>query len=163
MLAPRRARAPLSGEGAARVGGRWNPPGVPALYTSLDLATAVAEYEQELGIRPGTFCAYEVAVEPVADLRDAATRAALGMAEAALLAPWKRLWLVEGRRPPGWDIAERLIAGGAAGALVPSAQARGGTNLVLWRWNDAPGRRVAALDPQDDLPRDGASWPPPHG
>src|SRR4051812_3925818 len=33
----------LSGNGAAIAGGRWNPVGMPALYTSLNAATAVLE------------------------------------------------------------------------------------------------------------------------
>jgi len=61
------------------------------------------------------------------------------------------------RHGPTWDIARRLHDSGAAGVLVPSVQAAG-SNLVLWRWNDAPGRRVAALDPIGDLPKDQSSW-----
>jgi RES domain-containing protein len=33
----------LSGEGARRFGGRWNPPGIPALYASDSLALAMLE------------------------------------------------------------------------------------------------------------------------
>jgi RES domain-containing protein len=33
----------LSGDGARRVGGRWNPPGLPALYASDSLALAMLE------------------------------------------------------------------------------------------------------------------------
>jgi RES domain-containing protein len=33
----------LSGDGARRAGGRWNPPGLPALYTSDSLALAMLE------------------------------------------------------------------------------------------------------------------------
>ena len=67
--------------------------------------------------------------------------------------------MIEGRTPPGWDIAGRLIADGVVGILVPSTRLAGGTNLVLWRWNDAPDRKVIALDPQRDLPADQSSWP----
>ncbi len=37
------AASGLSGDGARRVGGRWNPPGVPALYASDSLALAMLE------------------------------------------------------------------------------------------------------------------------
>ena len=56
-------------------------------------------------------------------------------------------------------ISDQLIAAGMAGILVPSTRLPGGRNLVLWRWNDAPDRRVIALNPQSDLPRDQSSWP----
>lgn len=39
----RRRFADLSGEGARRYGGRFNPPGIPAIYTSQSIALAVLE------------------------------------------------------------------------------------------------------------------------
>jgi RES domain-containing protein len=39
----RRPFAGLSGEGARRYGGRFNPPGIPAVYTSQSIALAVLE------------------------------------------------------------------------------------------------------------------------
>jgi RES domain-containing protein len=158
VLAPRWAHQPLSGEVAARNGGRWNPKFMPALYLSSDLTTAVAEYEQDIGIRPGTFCAYDVHVDCVLNLTSAETLRALRITSAELHAPWKTLVLIQRRVPPGWRLAERLVRRGAAGALVPSVQFHGGTNLVLWRWNDTPTRKVVALDPEIDLPRDQSSW-----
>jgi RES domain-containing protein len=158
VLTPRWAHQPLSGEGAGRNGGRWNPKGTPALYLSAELTTAVAEYEQDIGIRPGTFCAYDVTVDRALDLTSVDVLKLLGVEPAARYAPWKAIHLAQRRVPPGWRIAETLISLGAAGVLVPSIQMAGGTNLVLWHWNDAPGRTVVALDPQTDLPRDGSSW-----
>jgi RES domain-containing protein len=43
---PKWAFAPTSGAGAGKYGGRANRPGVNAIYLSLDLATALAEYRQ---------------------------------------------------------------------------------------------------------------------
>jgi RES domain-containing protein len=40
-----------SGEGSFRVGGRWNPPGVRAVYASLDPATATLEVAVHKGLR----------------------------------------------------------------------------------------------------------------
>lgn len=159
MLAPRWAHRPLSGEGAARHGGRFNERGRPALYMSEAFVTAIAEYEQDLGIRPGTLCAYDVDVGAVADLCDPAAREALGVAAAVLACPWKQILLVEKARPPTWDLAERLARQGFAGLRVPSVRDPQGVNLVLWSWNDAPDRRVAALDPLGDLPMNQAAWP----
>lgn len=39
----RRAYAALDGEGARRAGGRWNSPGLPAVYTSSALSLSVLE------------------------------------------------------------------------------------------------------------------------
>jgi RES domain-containing protein len=158
VLAPRWAHQPLSGAGAARRGGRWNPKGIPAQYLSAELTTAVAEYEQDIGIRPGTFCAYNVKVDRVFDLTSVDVLASLGVEPAERFAPWKTMLLVERREPPGWRIAESLIVLGANGALVPSVRPAGGTNLILWRWNGSSDRVVVALDPQTDLPRDQSSW-----
>lgn len=158
VLAPRWAHQPLSGEGAARRGGRWNVPGQPALYMSASFVTAVAEYEQELGIRPGTLCAYDTDMAGIVDLCSSAVLGQLGIEESLRFSPWKHIAFVERARPPTWDIAGRLAADGAAGIRVPSARQADGINLVLWRWNDDPGRQVRALDPLGDLPRDQSSW-----
>ena len=153
MLAPKWAHAPLSGEGAAKRGGRFNPPGMNALYMSGDFVTAIAEYEQDLGIRPGTLCAYQVDLAGIVDLCDPATRSA-GAETTDLGCPWKHIALVLRQRPPTWELATRLAEDGAAGLRVPSTRAAAGINLVLWRWNDSAERRVDVLDPLHDLPHD---------
>lgn len=159
MLSPRWSHQPLSGEGAAKQGGRYNAPGVAALYMSEDFATAVAEYEQDLGIRPGTLCAYEVEAGRIVDLTEAGSLRASGLEQSDLVSPWKQIAIIEKRRPPTWDLAERLVAEGIVGVRVPSVRARG-ANVVFWRWNAGPGSaRVVALDPLGDLPRDQNSWP----
>jgi RES domain-containing protein len=158
VLAPKWAHAPLSGAGAARHGGRYNLPGAPALYLSEDLLVAVAEYEQELGLRPGTFCAYEVDVSGAVDLVDDRVRAVMPVTLEELLCPWQEIAFVRRQKPPTWAVVERLQAAGCSGARVPSAVAPTAVNLVLWRWNDAPDRRVVAHDPRGDLPVDQSAW-----
>lgn len=49
--AKRHAETWNSGEGSFRVGGRWNSPGVRAIYTSLDPATATLEVAVHKGFR----------------------------------------------------------------------------------------------------------------
>ena len=142
----------------ARYGGRWHARGIPALYLSADLTTAAAEYKQEIGIRPGTFRAYDVRVDEVVDLTSVDVLATLGIDPAERYAAWKTILLVERSVPPGWRIADTLTGLGSDGVPVPSVRPAGGTNLVLWRWNDAAERVVVALDPKTDLPRDQASW-----
>jgi RES domain-containing protein len=131
---------------------------MPALYMSDDFTTAISEYEQDLGIRPGTLCAYDVDVFGVVDLCDGGSLARYDIDPLHLHGAWKEIALVHHRRPPTWDIAVRLFSAGAAGILVPSPRRPAGINLVLWRWNDAPDRNVVALDPLRDLPSDQRSW-----
>ena len=134
---------------------------MPALYMSEAFATAVAEYEQDLGIRPGTLCAYQVSVGPVVDLCDEAILSSVGLTSDDLRCAWKKIAFIDKATPPGWVLAQRLVDTGIAGVRVPSVQARNGVNLVLWRWNDAPQRDVRALDPLGDLPKNQASWVAP--
>ena len=157
VLTPRWASEPLSGAGAAKRGGRWNEPGQAALYLSEDHATAIAEYMQDLA-RPGLFAPCHVEAKRIVDLCDPSVRATLEVEEAELLGAWKRIARLEKRRPPSWTIAAGLLAIGADGVRVPSAQQVRGVNLVLWRWNTKSAARVTVRDPLGDLPRDRRSW-----
>ncbi len=49
----------LSGKGAARYGGRWNPKGVPAVYCSENTSLAALEILANLA-RPSTFPSYRI-------------------------------------------------------------------------------------------------------
>jgi RES domain-containing protein len=156
MLAPRWAFDPLSGAGAARAGGRWNEPGQPALYLSNSHATAIAEYQQDLP-RPGTLTAYDVDAQAVLDLTDLSVRRAIGISASFLRQPWKHIRDIEHRRPPSWDFVAAAALREWHGLRVPSVQTPG-TNLVLWRWNEANAPTVRHIDPLGDLPHDQASW-----
>ncbi|MGB8700318.1 MAG: RES family NAD+ phosphorylase [Thermosynechococcaceae cyanobacterium] len=158
ILAPKWAYNPLSGAGAARFGGRFNPKGIPALYLSETIDTAFAEYQQDLLVRPGTFCAYQVDVIGIVDLCNAQVCKAVSVDRETLLSPWKEILLVQQRTPPTWDLSLQLLNQGFAGVRVPSVQREAGVNIVLWRWNDDPSRQVSVLDPQGELPRDQTSW-----
>ena len=158
MLAPKWAYRPLSGAGAALHGGRFNAPGTEALYVSFDYITAISEYEQDLGIRPGTLCAYDIDVSGVVDLIDPQVQAICSVDVAILACAWKEIWLVQKQRPPTWELAERLIAENYAGVKVPSVQNKSGVNVVLWYWNDRVDRHISVFDPRTDLPLDQSSW-----
>ena len=58
-LTPKWAFLPISGAGAAADGGRFNRPGVEALYLSVSAQTALEEYRQGASITPpATLAAY---------------------------------------------------------------------------------------------------------
>ena len=68
-LTPKWAYLPLSGAGAASAGGRFNRPGVEALYLSAEPETALAEYKQGSSLpKPATLVAYEIELADVVDL-----------------------------------------------------------------------------------------------
>jgi len=153
---------PISGDGAAIYGARFNPKGTPALYLALTIETAMKEVSLGLGYRidPCVLCSYDVDCADVADLRAAAGRAEYNVAPAELSCAWKSD-VLERREPASWLLARRLIARGIAGILVPSF-APGATqrdeNLVLWKWSARPPHQVRVFDPSKRLPRDQRSW-----
>jgi RES domain-containing protein len=159
---PKWAFSPLSGEGAAAKGGRFNPVGTPALYLGLTIEGVFVEMGHGFAHRldPLTVCSYEVDCEDVVDLRMPRARKAAGVRIADMACAWARE-RAEGRQPQSWSIARRLIGAGAAGILVPSFAngARPGmANLVLWSWGPALPHKVAVHDPSSRLPKDQSSW-----
>jgi RES domain-containing protein len=159
---PRWSFRPLSGEGAAIHGGRFNPKGVAALYLALDPMTAVKEANQGFAhkIEPCVLCSYDVDCEDIVDLRTDKARGASRAASEDMAAAWFS-FLAEGREPPSWRIARRLIGEGAAGILAPSyapGATRADHNLVLWDWSDRRPHKVAVFDPSGRLPKDQLSW-----
>ncbi|MDE0420622.1 MAG: RES domain-containing protein [Gammaproteobacteria bacterium] len=128
---------PLSGEGAARHGGRFNRPVTPALYTSLDPVTAWFEAQQAFVFKPQpmTLVTYEVDCDHLADLEDKGTLARLNASAIDLACPWEDL-ADRGMTPPTWRLVDRLLAAGAHGAMAPSqapGAPPGAVNLVFWQ------------------------------
>ncbi len=69
-----------------------------------------------------------------------------------MLTDWKNIAYDDGGEPPTWRACDAAIEAGADGLLVPSARTPGGTNLVLWRWNDGQ-VRVDVHDPNREMPQ----------
>jgi RES domain-containing protein len=153
MLSIKWQRTPYD-SGSHLRGQRFNRPGQAALYLGLDHAVAIAEFHQSI-LRPGTLAAYGVRSDAIVDLTDGPVRAAVETDLATIGCDWKTIVALQGGIPPTWTLADRLLAEGAHGALVPSFQRAGGTNLVLWRWHaartDGEGAAITLIDPTGEL------------
>lgn len=153
-LNPVHAREPLSGRGAELHGGRFNPKGIPALYTSLSVLTALREANQVGSLQPTTLVCYEAEIASVFDCRDAAVLAAEGMDATALADMAWRDQMKVGGEAKTQTFARRLIGAGYNGLLVRSfttGSSAGDLNLVLWRWAGTPPARLALVDDEGRL------------
>jgi RES domain-containing protein len=94
------------------------------------------------------------------DLTEGATRAAQSVRPSHLACAWLAI-LRRGDTPPSWQIAQRLIAAGFAGAIVPSFALRAtrtDKNVVFWKWGNALPHKVVVIDDDERLPRNDLSW-----
>jgi RES domain-containing protein len=153
-LNPVWAREPLSGEGARRFGGRFNPKGVPALYTALSIMTAIREANQIGTLQPTTLVAYRADLAPVFDATDPAALASLGVAFADLAADDWRLRMRDEGTAPTQRLALRMIAEGYVAMRVASF-ANGATtsdvNMVVWQWSTAVPTLLTLVDDEGRL------------
>ncbi|TPE47863.1 RES family NAD+ phosphorylase [Amaricoccus solimangrovi] len=153
-LNPVWAREPLSGEGSRRHGGRFNPKGMPALYTSLSIMTAIREANQIGALQPTTLVAYRGDLTPIFDATNRDALKAYGLSPADLAADDWRIRMRDEGKAPTQILAERLIADGYVG-LRARSYARGAgesdLNLVLWRWGDAAPARLILVDDEGRL------------
>ncbi|MEK6421546.1 MAG: RES family NAD+ phosphorylase [Burkholderia gladioli] len=152
--------APTSGAGAARAGGRTDRIGTPALYLALEVATAVAEYQQlSTLLPPGTLVSYRVTATPVVDFTGGYQADRWPPLWESFFCDWRRDWFNMRIEPPSWVLGDEAIAAGAKGILFRSTRAAGGTNLVLVVDELGESDRLDVNDPADALPRDQSSWP----
>ncbi len=159
---PKWAWAADSGAGAAMVGGRFNPVGIPALYTSRTFQTAWLEAQQGFPYKaqPMTLCGYDVDCENILDLTDNGVRSANSVTTGDLDCAWKDL-STRTIEPPSWAMMKRLTAGGVAGIVVQSF-AIGATaadvNVIFWKWSDVVPHQVKVIDDAERLPKNMRSW-----
>jgi RES domain-containing protein len=159
-LTPRWSFRPTSRAGAAISGGRFNRPGVTALYLSRAPQTALEEYRQGASIAPpATLAAYHVSVAQAVDLSDGYDPAHWSPDWADWDCLWRKIAWIDRQTPPSWLLGDALVSNGDAGLLFPSLRHAGGVNLVLFSDNFSAGDKVEVHDPDSRLPRDQSSWP----
>lgn len=154
---PRWAHAPLSGEGAARFGGRWNPVGTPTIYAARELSTAWAEYNQGFVQHPALIAQLELRYARLADVTTADELAVFGVTADIHHCEWRDA-LDRGHVPETHRLQAELSAQGFAGLIYPSFMSPGGTCVALWRWNEGEGPELKVIDPEGRLPKTPASW-----
>ncbi|WP_250475144.1 RES family NAD+ phosphorylase [Caballeronia sp. GAFFF1] len=156
---PRWADRPMGGAGAALKGGRFNREGVEALYLSLEVLTALREYQQTSPfLPPCTICSYMAALRDLVDLRQ------LDRGNwDELWGDWRedwRYWKFEQHiEPPTWVLSDLVRDVGYTGIIFPSQAHAGGTNVVVFIDRLANGNSIEVNDPNEKLPRNQSSWP----
>ena len=159
---PRWAFKPISGEGAAIRGARFNPKGTPALYLGLSIMTAIKEMSQGFAHRldPALLCSYDVDCDDIIDLTTQQGRTVASVSFDDMACAWATA-LANGERPVSWSIHDQLRSRGVAGILVrsfaPGAEPQD-RNLVLWDWGPDLPHKLEVFDPSGRLPRDQLSW-----
>ena len=153
-LNPIRAREPMSGEGARLHGGRFNPKGIPALYTAMSVMTAIREANQIGTLQPTTLVSYEAEISPIFDATVADALGSYDMTPSDLAADDWRLRMQREGKAPTQIMSERLIADGYAGLQVRSF-ASGATaedmNVVLWVWSNTLPAKLVLIDDEGRL------------
>ena len=144
----------MSGRGAELYGGRFNPKGVPALYASTSVMTALREANQVGDLQPTTLVCYRARIEMVFDTRDLALLGAAGLDEAGLADPAWRDQMRNTGEARTQRFAGELIAAGYNGLLVRSFAKGAGPadmNLVLWKWGATAPSELELIDDEDRL------------
>ena len=155
-LNPVWARQPLSGKGAARYGGRFDPVGGPALYCSLSPLTALREANQVGDLQPTVLVAYNARIDRVFDGRSVEALAEFGMTPDLLAdSGWRNTSAASGEARTQ-ALARNLIESGYSGLLARSFARGAGAddlNLVLWRWGAKPPSQIELIDDENRLLR----------
>jgi len=139
ICARRHGARALDGEGARRYGGRWNPPGVPMVYTAGSLALALLELlvQVDVDLMPGDLVAIGI---------DVADRVRVRQLRAGQLpAGWDRHPAPDATQTLG---AAWIASGETALFAVPSAVVPQETNyLVNPAHADVRSFRILAPEP----------------
>lgn len=156
----------ISGNGASYNGGRWNPPGIRAIYGSLDPVTAVKESYQEFikygfkdqKIRPRVMTGVRLKVKCLRDLTDPKIRRKLGFRLDELTQEDWQAIQNDGEESWTQAIGRGAYCAGFEGLLAPSARDRRGKNVVIFPENLAA-TSTAELMAKSELPPHPSDWP----
>ncbi|MSR59699.1 MAG: RES domain-containing protein [Planctomycetaceae bacterium] len=133
----------LSGDGSRKVGARWNPPGIAAVYFSLSPEAALAEtlaYFRYYGFpiaqaMPRVFVALTIRLSAVLDLTNGRVRRRLQISETSMLkSDWRKI-ASTGAVPLTQLVGHAAYAAGWEGLRVRSAAHPDGVNLVVFPTN----------------------------
>lgn len=155
-LNPVYARDPMSGRGAELYGGRFNRKGVPTLYTSPSIMTALRGANQVGGLQPTTLVSYDAEFGHIFDTRDDLALRAEGMDDASLADPTWRDQMKTVGEAQTQAFASRLTAAGCHGLMVRSfapGATKDDANLVLWTWSNTAPCRLTLIDEEGRLSR----------
>ena len=150
----------ISGTGAARFGGRWNPRGVRAIYASLDPITAAEESYQRFAnygisssrIKPRAFVGLRLELCKTLSLTDARIRRKLGFSLRDLV---NENWLsIQESGNEAWTqtVGRCCHDLGMEAMICPSAASRNGSNIVIFPTNLKPTSAITILK-KEDLPQ----------
>ncbi len=147
------------GAGAAQAGGRWNRPGLPAIYASLDVLTATREAYQNFvifgfplsAIRPRVTAGAKVLLAKVLDLSNESTVSQIGFSIAELMEEDWRAIQAGGEESWTQAIGRGCYQAGFEALIAVSAQHAQGKNIVIFPENLAATSRISILG-ADQLP-----------
>jgi RES domain-containing protein len=141
----------LSGDGARKHGGRWNPPGFSTVYGSTTDTTALEEcqasdrYYGVVTKSPRLLVAIEADVNRMLDLTNPDLRRELDVTLMELAAEdWRKL-LAVGKESFTQALGRAVAATGGSGLLARSAAVRRGVNVVIFR-GVCPGDELQIVD-----------------
>ena len=136
------AYAPLSGDGAKKRGGRFNPKGQAALYTCVDQFTAM--YESKAAgegitlIDPVILLSYSANCDRVLNTFD----------HPDAYAYFSGGWLLRNSQRLGWILFERARQSRVNALIVPSYTKSKGKNVIFLNWS---AETVKVHDPEGTL------------
>jgi RES domain-containing protein len=126
---------------------------INALYLSLKLETALAEYRQlDALLPPGLM----VSIDAIADFRGGYT-GDWDPIWQDFYCDWRKLHFNQDIEPQSWIMGDQVLAAGVKGILFNSA-ITGDANLVIYTDALTGTDSINAYDPNNALPKNQQSW-----